>query len=102
MVAYIPGNPQPQLPGVTMTDTTLNQPSLLSRFLNALPLVGTLLRDAAKSDEALIFAILNAVMLWVVAGFVWGITGVLAVALVLAPTVLFTVCAMMLSGGKIS
>ncbi|WP_020399628.1 hypothetical protein [Kordiimonas gwangyangensis] len=85
-----------------MTDTTMRQPSLLTRALHALPLVGALLRDAAKSDEALIFALLNAIMLWVIAGFVWGITGVLAVALVLAPTVLFSVCAMMLAGGKIS
>lgn len=85
-----------------MTDTTIRQPSAFTRLLLLVPLLGTLIRDAAKSDEALIFAILNGVMLWVVAGFIWGIAGVLAVALVLAPTVLFTVCAMMLMGGKIS
>lgn len=85
-----------------MTDTTIRPPSAFTRLLLLVPLLGTLIRDAAKSDEALIFAILNGVMLWVVAGFIWGIAGVLAVALVLAPTVLFTVCAMMLMGGKIS
>jgi hypothetical protein len=85
-----------------MTDTTFQQPSMIARFLRLIPLVGTLVRDASKSDEALIFAILNGIMLWALAGFIWGIAGVLAVALVRAPTFLYTVCGMMLMGGKIS
>lgn len=85
-----------------MTDTTAPHPSLPARLLGSLPLLGALVRDAGKSDEALIFALLNGIMLWVLAGFIWGIAGVLAVALVLAPTVLIGVCAMMLSGGKIT
>jgi hypothetical protein len=85
-----------------MTDTLAPRPTFAARILFALPLVGSLIKDAGKSDEALIFALLNAAMLWIGAGFVWGLEGVLAVALVLAPTALFTLVLMMLSGGKIS
>ena len=84
-----------------MSDTVLRPKPLVFRALGVIPLIGSLLRDAGKSDEALIFALLNAAMLWVMAGFIWGIAGVLAVALCLVPIVLGTVITMMLSGGKI-
>ena len=85
-----------------MTDTPLPQPSLAARLLRFVPIVGTLVRDAAKSDEALLFAALNFIMLWIISGFVWGIAGVLAIAIGLAATMLTTVCVMMVMGGKIS
>jgi len=78
------------------------RPSLFKRMLFSLPLIGGMVKDAGRSDEALIFAILNLIMLWAVAGFIWGLSGVLAVALILAPITLFTIAGMMLAGGKIS
>ncbi|WP_417460485.1 hypothetical protein [Kordiimonas sp.] len=83
-----------------MSDTVYRTPSLISRAFRALPFVGSLIKDAGKSDEALIFALLNAVMLWVFAGIFWGLEGVLAVALGLVPVVLVTLCAAMLFSGK--
>ncbi len=83
-----------------MSDTVYQKPSLLSRLFLTLPLIGGLIKDAGKSDEALIFALLNAVMLWVFAGIFWGLEGVLAVALALVPVVLITLCAAMLFSGK--
>ncbi|MCJ9428858.1 hypothetical protein [Kordiimonas marina] len=85
-----------------MTDTIAVRPSLFKRLLLSLPFVGHMIKDAGKSEEALIFAVLNLIMFWVAAGFIWGLNGVIAVALVLAPVTLFTIAAMMLSGGKIS
>ncbi|WP_417458179.1 hypothetical protein [Kordiimonas sp.] len=83
-----------------MSDTVYQKPSLLSRLFQTLPFVGGLIKDAGKSDEALIFALLNVVMLWVFAGIFWGLEGVLAVALALVPVVLITLCAAMLFSGK--
>lgn len=83
-----------------MSDTVYTNPSLVTRVFRALPLVGSLIKDAGRSDEALIFALFNAIMLWVFAGIFWGLEGVLAVALGLVPVVLVTLCAAMLFSGK--
>lgn len=66
--------------------------STLTRFLMALPIVGRMVKrlNAPGSDAPLYF-LLNLLLLWVLAGMIWGIVGVFAVALFLAPIMLTTI-----------
>ena len=85
-----------------MTHASSLRPSMFARFLFATPIAGALFKDAGKSDNALIFALLNVAMLWALSGFIWGLEGVLAVALALTALALASLVVMMLSGGKAS
>ncbi len=59
---------------------------LLLNTLFALPLIGWMLRDLHSGrDSAMAFFGTNIIMLWSLAGFLWGITGVLAGAYILLP-----------------
>lgn len=80
--------------------TALPKRETLTRTLVTLSLVGPLWKEANADDEAFLFFLLNIILLWVIAGFVWGIAGVLAVAYALVPTVFALLLGIMLFSGR--
>jgi hypothetical protein len=72
---------------------------LWQRMLYRVPLAGALIRDAGRSDNAQAFFALNIILLWVLAGFFFGIAGVLAVAYMLVPAVFAAILGVMLFSG---
>ncbi|MFC4348094.1 hypothetical protein ACFO5Q_09585 [Kordiimonas lipolytica] len=81
-----------------MSDTVQTAPRpLWVKLLFAFSLIGPLLKDAKiGGDTAVAFFALNMVLLWVIAGFVFGMAGVLAGAYILVPLVFAWILGIML------
>jgi|GEM_PF-1733867 len=85
-----------------MSDTVQYAPRpLWFKVLFALSLIGPLAKDAKMGgDTAVAFFALNIILLWVLAGFTFGIAGVLAGAYVLLPVVFAWILGIMLFSGQ--
>lgn len=69
-------------------------------LLHRIPLIGTLIKDAGRDDNAQFFFALNIILIWASAGFTFGIAGILAIAYLLVPTVFITLLGIMLFSGR--
>ncbi|SDE68904.1 hypothetical protein [Kordiimonas lacus] len=85
-----------------MSDTVQIAPRpFWAKLLFALSVIGPLLKDVKMGgDTAVVFFALNMIMLWVLAGFTFGIAGVLAGAYVLVPLVFAWLLGVMLFSGQ--
>jgi len=68
-------------------------------LLHRLPLLGALIKDASRNDNAQFFFALNIILVWAIAGFSFGVAGILAVAYLLVPTVFIVLLGIMLFSG---
>lgn len=75
-----------------------NSQSALLKVLLNMPIIGQMMTDIRNGrDSALGYFGLNIAMLWLIAGFTWGLTGVLAGAYFLLPCYFVILLTMMRS-----
>lgn len=74
-----------------------DSPSLLMRFIYALPFIGTVARDIAKDRDAIYYAIVILITLVVLAVKTWGLVALAMSALAMVP-VMFVLLIMISRG----
>ena len=71
------------------------------RFFYSIPVIGSFFKELSDpNSDATLYFLLNIILIWILAGFTWGIQGVFAIALCLVPTMFIVILCITL--GKVS